>query len=157
MHGGRFFLAALTLVASAHAAAAQGVAWAGVSLHDGTLFTPTGKPLVASAPGRVVDFTVSPNRRFVVIVRRVQAASGDAEPRISTSIYDRKTRRQIQVGGAVGIPCCELGRDADEPSHVFGVFRAVHGAYWSHSQQVLVRFAGQTHILSMNGTLRGDV
>ena len=155
----KLLLATLTLVVAhcAAAAAADDVAVGGVTLRNGELFARSGSRLVAAAPGRIVDLTVSPNRRFVVYVRRSADPDPAAAERVSLWIHDRTTHRQIQVGRGLGAACCEIGKDADEPSHVFGTFRRVNGAYWSRSQQLLVRFRGQTHILSMNGVLRGDV
>ena len=40
---------------------------------------------------------------------------------------------------------------------MFGKFERVNGAFWSDSQRLLVRFVNEVHVLSMDGSLRGDV
>ncbi len=72
-------------------------------------------------------------------------------------IHDRRTGQRKQVGRGLGYPCCELATKPADPSRVFGKFERVNGAFWSDSQRLLVRFVGEVHVLSMDGTLRGDV
>jgi len=63
-----------------------------------------------------------------------------------------------RAGAGLGHPCCTLVRTPSEAAgSVFGTFRPVHDGLWSRRSQVLVRFAGGIHVLSMDGSLRGDV
>jgi hypothetical protein len=72
-------------------------------------------------------------------------------------IQDRRTGKRQQVGRGLGNECCELATGPADPSRIFGKFKKVNGAYWSDAGRVLVRFVGEVHVLSMDGSLRGDV
>jgi hypothetical protein len=151
-------IAFVLLAASAPSVeAADSLASSAVRLEGGSVFTKTGKLLVTASPAPVSAVTISENGRFVVFVRQRKSSAAGADEQASMWILDRKNGRRIRAGAALGHPCCEFATDAADASRVFGKFEPVNGALWSRSQRVLVRFAGQVHILSMDGSLRGDV
>jgi hypothetical protein len=150
-------LAGAAVVALANGASvAGGSTPGGITLRGGGLYTKAGRPLVAADPDPVIAVTVSAGGRYVVFVRRREGEPSRAY-KVSMWIQDRRTGRRQQVGRGLGNECCELATEPDDPSRIFGKFEKVNGAYWSDTGRVLVRFVGEVHVLSMDGSLRGDV
>ena len=130
----------------------------GLVLREGAIRSINGALLISSLSQPVVAFTVSPDGRHIVYVRKASLQAGSPEAsRATLWIRDRTTGKDLPVGPGLGPSCCTLAVDPADRSDVFGKFELIHGAYWSSSRNVLVRFADGVHILSMNGSLRGDV
>jgi hypothetical protein len=145
------------MVSLAVASSAAGISASGVTLRDGGLYNRSGQILAAAGADPVVAMTVSPGGRYVVFVRRHDGELASRVQALSMWIHDRRTGKRKQVGRGLGYPCCELATESIEPSRVFGKFERVNGAFWSDSQRLLVRFVNEVHVLSMDGSLRGDV
>ena len=152
------FLSAIAMAAMAVVASAtESKTFGGVTLRDGGLYNSAGRALVAASPDPVVAVTVSAGGRYIVFVRQTSGEKAKGAHDGSMWIQDRKTGKRKRVGQGLGHPCCELATEPDDASRVFGKFEQVNGALWSDSRRVLVRYVGQIHVLSMDGSLEGDV
>ena len=154
------FVAATTLLAASTGIAAaadapaqisQSVVHAGFELRGGRLFSLKNHKALTSQDETVSEFTVSPDGKFLVYVRR----EGE---KVSLWTLNVRGGKRIQAGKDLAIGCCVLLNSIDNKG--FGsTVSFINGAFWTKTNEVLVStLSGRMDFfLSMNGQLKGDV
>ena len=153
------FVAATLLAASIRIAAAadapveisQSVVHGGFELRGGRLFSLKNRKALTSQDETVSEFTVSPDGKFLVYVRR----QGE---KVSLWTLNVRSGKRIQAGKDLAIGCCVLVNSIDNKG--FGsTVSFINGAFWTKTNEALVSTltGGMDFFLSMNGTLKGDV
>ncbi len=153
--------AVTVLAASMHIPAAsdehissQSVVHGGFELRDGRLLSSKSHKSVTAKDETVTQFTVSPDGRFLVFMRK-------EEQKVSLWILNVKDGKRIRVGKDLNIGCCVL-TDSVKNKGLDNVVSFVNGAFWTKKNEVLVsslkgKGGVMEFFLSMNGELKGDV
>lgn len=139
----------------------------GVELRGGRLYASKMQRSLTGAAETVIQFTVSPNGKFVVFATsgRDGLVRESAGTSLSMWILNLRNGKRVQVGkdlaNATRPGCCMLADNIENRGYGNTV-KLVNGAYWTARGEVLVQLpardgGGMEFFLAMDGTLKGDI